>query len=111
MTFYRRGPLGPKRPKPVNGTAAGRRHMGRVKQLPCVVCLRSGPSDAHHCRSGGMARDDFKTIPLCKECHQGQNGYHNAKATWEATNGNDHDFLPVVADMLAGEWNDPRRKE
>lgn len=96
-------PLGLKEPKPVNGTAAGRRHMGRVKRLPCVICGRRGPSDAHHCRSDGMARDDFKTIPLCKECHQGQNGYHNAKETWEATNGKDYEFLPVVADMLAGE--------
>jgi len=102
-----RGPLGPKSPKPTCGTAAGFRHMGRVKMLPCVVCLRPGPSDAHHCRSDGMARDDFKTIPLCKECHQGQHGYHNAKASWEDANGKDYEFLPVVADMLAGEWNEP----
>ena len=100
-----RGPLGLRSFKPVNGSAAGRRHMGRVKALDCVVCGRSGPSDAHHCRSDGMARDDFKTIPLCKECHQGQNGYHNAKASWEAANGKDHEYLAVVADIIAGEWN------
>ena len=98
-------PVHQKDHKPVCGTAAGFRHMGRVKALRCVVCHRHGPSDAHHCRSDGMARDDFKTIPLCKECHQGQNGYHNAKASWEAANGKDYEFLPVVADMLAGEWN------
>ena len=100
-----RPPLGLKQCKPICGTAAGFRHMWRVKTLPCVVCLRPGPSDAHHCRSDGMARDDFKTIPLCKECHQGQHGYHNAKATWERTNGKDYQYLPVVADMLAGELN------
>lgn len=91
--------------KPVNGTAAGRAHMGRVKALDCVICGRSGPSEAHHCRSGGMARDDFKTIPLCTDCHRGQHGYHNAKSAWEATNGKDHEYLAVVADMIAGEWN------
>ena len=100
-----RGPLGLRSFKPVNGSAAGRRHMGRVKALDCVVCGRSGPSDAHHCRSDGMARDDFKTIPLCKECHQGQHGYHNAKSAWEATNGKDHEYLAVVADMINGERN------
>ena len=108
--LMRRGPLGFKDPKPVNGTRRGLLHMRRVKLLPCVVCLRPGPSDAHHCRSDGTARDDLKTIPLCKQCHQGQHGYHNEKETWEAANGKDHEFLAVVADMLAGEWNDPRRK-
>lgn len=93
-----------KPPKIKNGTAAGIRHMGRVKMLPCVICNAPPPSDAHHCRSGGQLRDDFKTIPLCKNCHQGPSGYHDAKATWEATNGLDTEFLAVVADMLAGEW-------
>ena len=109
-----RGAPGQKDPKPICGTAKGFRHMGRVKALPCVICLRHGPSDAHHCQSSGykgdpgkMARDDFKTIPLCKECHQGQQGYHNAKETWEAKNGKDHEFLAVVADMLAGQWVRP----
>ena len=32
-----------------------------------------------------------------------QHGYHNAKSAWEATNGKDHEYLAVVADMLAGE--------
>lgn len=101
-------PLGLRAPKPVNGTKAGRDHMGRVKALPCVVCLHPGPSEAHHCRSDGMARDDFKTIPLCFWCHRGPRGYHAEKASWEERHGKDHEFLAVVADMLAGEWNDPR---
>ncbi len=103
-------PRGQKKPKPKNKTAAGFRHMCRVKLLPCVICGRPGPSDAHHCTGDGMARDDFKTIPLCFNCHRGPNGYHAAKETWERTNGKDHEFLPVVADMLAGEltpfWGD-----
>ena len=108
MNLTGKPPPGPKQPKIVNGTRRGLLHMRRVKTLPCVVCGASAPSDAHHCRSDGMARDDFKTISLCKSCHQGQHGYHNAKETWEGANGKDYEFLPVVADMLAGEWNDPR---
>ena len=107
MTFLARakGPMGPKPEKPVNGTAKGREHMGRVKMLPCVICGHPPPSEAHHCRSDGMARDDFKTIPLCQPCHTGPQGYHKAKATWEAQNGPDYSFLAVVADQLAGEFN------
>lgn len=98
-------PRGLKEPKPVNGTAKGLRHMGRVKQLPCIICGHPPPSEAHHCRSDFMARDDFKTIPLCKPCHTGPQGYHTAKETWEAENGPDHSFLAAVEDALAGELN------
>ncbi len=103
MNLANRPPLGQKPARPVNGTPAGIAHMLRVKALRCVICHRPGPSEAHHCRSGGMARDDFKTIPLCTACHRGPEGYHTRKKVWEALNGPDHEYLAVVADMLAGE--------
>ena len=102
-----KGPLGQKEGKPRNGTAAGLRHMGRVKQLPCVCCGKPGPSDAHHCRSNGQLRDDFKTVPLCKNHHQGPEGYHTQKETWERLYGPDTDYLAAVSDQLAGEFNSP----
>lgn len=95
-----RGPLGQKTGKPKNGTAKGIKHMGRVKMLPCVCCGRAPPSDAHHCKSDGMLRDDFKTIPLCKNHHQGPEGYHEQKATWEARYGKDYDWLGFVENAL-----------
>ena len=107
MSFHRWTEPHFKPPKIKNGTAAGLKHMGRVKHLPCVICGAHPPSDAHHCRSNGQARDDFKTIPLCKPCHLGPKGYHSAKETWEAENGPDTDYLAVVADMLAGEFTSP----
>ncbi len=93
-------PLGLKPAKPVTGTAKGLRHMHRVKQLPCVCCGKPGPSDAHHCKADGMARDDFKTIPLCKLHHQGAEGFHTQRETWEGRYGKDVDFVPLVARML-----------
>ena len=81
--------------------------MNNVKQCSCVVCSRPGPSDAHHCRSGsygGKRPDGFKTIPLCKLCHtDGPVAFHVDKKGWEKRNGFDYEYLPVVADMLAGE--------
>lgn len=96
-----------KRPKIKNGTAAGIRHMGRVKGLPCVICHRPPPSSAHHCISGRYKQrrsSDFETISLCWDCQQGPQGIHANKSAWEAKHGLDTDYLPVVADMLAGEW-------
>jgi hypothetical protein len=107
MSLMGKPPLGLKQPKPKRKTKSGARHMGRVKLLSCVICGKPGPSDAHHCKSGKMARDDFKVIPLCFECHRGPNGFHAAQHTWEAKNGPDHEFLAVVANMLAGELTYP----
>jgi hypothetical protein len=100
--------LGQKMPKPERGTARAKAHLEAVKQLPCVICLRPGPSDAHHIihgRYGSRKASDFETIPLCHNHHQGADGIHTNKTLWADRYGFDHEFLPVVADMLAGDWN------
>ena len=99
-----RGPLGQKPPKPERGTAKARAHIARVKQLPCVICHKPGPSDAHHCivgRYGTTKASDFDTISLCKSCHQhGPKAIHNNKRAWVERNGPDYDYLPIVEKML-----------
>ena len=91
---------------------AGVAHMARVKALPCVICWRSGPSDAHHVihdRYGARKASDFAVIPLCVACHRYPHplAIHTDKAAWRERNGADFEFLPVVADMLAGQLNAP----
>lgn len=113
MSFHRE-PLGLKAPKIQNGTAKGRAHMALVKQLPCCVCGAPPPSDAHHVisgRYGSRKASDFETLPLCKNHHQGPEGIHTAKATWEGIYGPDYEMLPVVADMLAGQYNPIRGRK
>lgn len=93
------------RKKAASRTPARTAYMMAVKELDCCVCGRAGPSDAHHCRSGGMARDDMKTIPLCFDCHRGPNGYHEAKRTWEANNGPDHGLIDQTRNQVGdGKW-------
>lgn len=57
----------------------GRRHMLRVKELGCVICRNLGlgptPADAHHCFDTSD-KDDFLTVPLCREHHEGKTGFH-----------------------------------
>jgi len=78
--------------------------MGRVKQLPCAICRKPGPSDAHHCfhgRYGTNKAPDRATIPLCKAHHQdGPEAIHNGKATWAEKHGPDYSYLPWVESML-----------
>lgn len=97
-----RAPLGLKPRKP--SKAEGKAHMARVAQLPCVICHR-WPVHVHHViheRFSQRKAWDTETIPLCPQCHD---ELHAGKETWRAKHGADYEFLPVVADMLAGEWN------
>ena len=97
-----RGPIGQKAAKPVNGTRGGLLHMRSVKELPCCICKAPPPSEAHHCRSDGMARDDYKTIPLCPACHRiGPLSYHGGgRKAWKQRNGPDYGFLDMVEKQL-----------
>jgi hypothetical protein len=62
--------------------AADREHMGRVAQLPCVVCRRLGYEtygvEVHHLRAGqGSKRaSDKDTMPVCPPHHRGPLGIH-----------------------------------
>ena len=57
-------------------TPSERRHLQKVKALPCGVCGAAGPSDAHHIEQ----HKQYLCIPLCKDCHQGSfNGIHGQK--------------------------------
>lgn len=63
-----------------------KRHMGRVAQVPCVLCAHLGlgdsPAIVHHMKLGTGASDrasDFLTIALCHEHHVGKTGVHTLK--------------------------------
>ena len=59
--------------------AAARKHMARIKSLPCGVCGQPGPSEAHHIKQGLH----FSCIPLCVDCHRGPlNGWHGQRRIW-----------------------------
>ena len=86
--------------------------MGRVGELPCVIC-GAQPVERHHCISGRFSQrkaSDFDTIPLCFNHHRGPEGIHTNKAAWEAEYSPDTDYLPIVADALAGQLNSPWRR-
>jgi hypothetical protein len=104
MNLTGKGPMGLKKPKPERGTKAAKEHLQRVKMLPCVICRKPGPSDAHHViceRFSSNKAGDFETIPLCKNCHQeGPNAIHNGKRSWVERNGPDYEYLDTVREWL-----------
>jgi len=57
-----------------------RSHIERIKMLPCSVCDKPGPSEAHHIDQSCP----WTCIPLCKDCHTGSiTGLHGQKANWK----------------------------
>lgn len=56
-------------------TAAERRHIARIAELPCLVC--GGPATVHHVTSDGykrITRSHMLVTPLCPVHHQIQHG-------------------------------------
>lgn len=110
-------PLGLK-PEPLTPAeiAQGKEYMAMVKRLPCCICGKPGPSDAHHCfhdRYGTRRARDMDVIPLCKEHHQdGPEAIHNGKATWRLKHGPDYGYIPqtrelverMIDDEILGKW-------
>ena len=76
---------------------AQRKHLGRVKELPCSVCDADGPSQAHHIKQG----QQFTAIALCYECHQGRNGWHGTKAFWNIRKMDELAALNVTIERLS----------
>jgi hypothetical protein len=77
-------------------TAKQREHVGRVKELPCSICDASPPSDAHHIKQ----HRQYTVVALCKDCHQGYNGWHGTKAYWKIKKMDELDALNITIERL-----------
>lgn len=60
--------------------------MGKVAQVPCVICklmnLGDSPSLVHHLKYGQGASDrasDWLTVAVCEFHHVGEGGIHTLK--------------------------------
>ena len=67
-------------------SAWGRRWMGLVARVDCVLCTRMGvsgsPAQVHHLKFGQGASDrasDALALALCPEHHTGPSGVHQLK--------------------------------
>jgi hypothetical protein len=77
--------------------ARERRHLAKVKELPCSVCDAPGPSEAHHAVQGLQ----YTCIALCAECHRGPLlGWHGQKRGWLVRKMNEWDALNVTVQRL-----------
>ena len=80
-----------------NLSAKQRRHVQKVKELPCSVCDAPPPSDAHHIKQSLQ----YCVVALCKACHQGAVlGWHGEKGMWRIMKMDELDALNVTIQRL-----------
>lgn len=86
-------------------TAAQRRHMGLVAQLPCCLCGAHGVQ-VHHITEGKTfgKRDKlhFCTLPICESCHTGPKGIHGDKTMLRLVKKSETELLAETLEAIYG---------
>lgn len=81
-------------------SVAERKHLERVKNLPCSVCDAPPISEAHHVKQG----QQYTAVALCESCHRGSlMGWHGQKRAWVIRKMDELDALNVTVKRLLTE--------
>lgn len=92
-----------------NPTVAEKKHMDKVSQLGCIVCLKHGlgyvPCEIHHIYGKTKKDTHFKVLPLCFEHHRRGGdkepiSRHPYKARFVAAYGTEEELLAEVNDQI-----------
>ena len=78
------------------------RYLGKLAQLPCVLCGDS-PVEIHHLRAGqGMAQraPHWLAMPLCPTCHRGPRGVHGDRQLLKAQKVDEIELLARAIEAL-----------
>jgi hypothetical protein len=78
-------------------TAKSKRYMQKVREVGCLVCNQ--PANAHHIREE-RNKNDYLTVPLCQEHHQGDFSIHMSKRQFTNIYGSELDLLAETIERL-----------
>lgn len=85
-------------------SAAAKRHLARVHEVPCVLC-GALPVEAHHIRDGqGMSQraNDWMVAALCDSCHRGDLGIHGSRTLLRIHKVSEQDLVARTLEALYG---------
>jgi hypothetical protein len=72
-------------------------HVERVKALPCSVCDKNGPSEAHELKQGQW----YTAAAICDDCHRGPiNGWHGQRRIWLVRKMDELDALAITLQRI-----------
>lgn len=78
-----------------------------IAQLDCIACGDS-PVQVHHVRhfNGDLVtRNHWLVLPLCPECHMGQNGIHHNAKVFRMRHGDESTMIARLHEEIYGEVN------
>jgi len=98
----------PKSKHPRRFTAEEKRHMDKVRALPCIVKNHEceGHTTLHHCGTGAGGRKyHMEVLPLCIEHHLGRRGINSltgamSRREWESIYGTEKELLEKLNRIL-----------
>jgi len=74
--------------------------MAKVSQLPCIVCGKR-PVEVHHITQCGRRLGHMFTLPLCVNCHRGNDGFSGInRSAWDKSLENQLNLLDIVNQQL-----------
>lgn len=93
-------------PKKKPATKAEKLHMSRVASLPCVICEHPPPSECHHITECGRRLGHMFTLPLCVNCHRGNDGFSGInRSAWDKSLDNQLKLLEKTMEMINEQFN------
>lgn len=88
-------------------SAAGKRYMGKVAKIGCVLCAQLGrgmvAANVHHVREGqGLSQrsSHWLSVALCPDCHQGPHGFHGDRSLMRIAKLEELDLLALTIEAL-----------
>lgn len=85
-------------------SAAAKRHLARVHDIPCVLC-GAMPVEAHHIRDSqgmGQRANDWMVAALCASCHRSEIGVHGDKTMLRIHKVSEQDLVARTLERLYG---------
>ena len=83
-------------------------HLKFIRSQPCCVCNKPPQSEAAHVRAGnqggmGLKPSDYRTVPLCHDCHAKQHSVGEGKF-WDGTECKDPEVAITSMLLRRTEW-------
>ena len=96
----------------MNKTKLEKDYHDFIAQMPCIAC-GDWPVHVHHIRNfngtnAGMGKRNshYLVLPLCPDCHQGENSIHHNRKIFEMRNGTETALLEMVIASLWKQHNE-----
>ncbi len=91
-------------------TKAEKEHLMTIKRMSCCICGCYGV-DAHHICDTGRRLGHYFTLPLCKKCHTGRDGFSGLnRQAWDKSLKSQLELCRKVYEKLGKAMPEPTTK-